>query len=66
MGPYSLGFFAAITIEADDVVLDLNNKTVEATFEMALKQVCEGRICPYTLGVWCLREVRLVYIHSAS
>ena len=39
MGPYSLGFFAAITVEADDVVLDLNNKTIEATLEMALKQV---------------------------
>ena len=24
-GPYSLGFFAAITIETENVILDLNN-----------------------------------------
>ena len=27
-GPYHLGFFAAITIESDDVILNLNNKTL--------------------------------------
>ena len=27
-GPYHLGFFAAITIEADNILLDLNNKTL--------------------------------------
>lgn len=38
-GPYSLGFFAAITVEADDVVLDLNTKTIFASPKMVLKQV---------------------------
>lgn len=38
MGPYALGFFAAITIEADNVVLDLNNHTIEASLEFSLKQ----------------------------
>jgi hypothetical protein len=38
MGQYSLGFFAVITIEADDVVLDLNGKTIESTVEFSLKQ----------------------------
>jgi hypothetical protein len=28
-GAYRLGFFAAITVEADDVVIDLNNKCLE-------------------------------------
>ena len=28
-GPYHLGFFAAITIEADNVILDLNGKTIQ-------------------------------------
>ena len=37
-GPYSLGFFAAITIEADNVVLDLNGKTLSASLPMSLKQ----------------------------
>lgn len=27
-GPYHLGFFAAITVEADNILLDLNNKTL--------------------------------------
>ena len=27
-GPYHLGFFAAITIESDNILLDLNNKTI--------------------------------------
>lgn len=39
MGPYALGFFAAITIEADDVVLDLNGKNISASLPMQLKQV---------------------------
>lgn len=38
MGPYALGFFAAITIEADNVVLDLNGKTLSASLVMSLKQ----------------------------
>ena len=38
MGPYALGFFAAITIEADNVVLDLNGYTIEASLEFSLKQ----------------------------
>ena len=28
-GPYHLGFFAAITIESDNILLDLNNKTIK-------------------------------------
>ena len=28
-GPYHLGFFAAITIEADNILLDLNKKTIK-------------------------------------
>lgn len=39
MGPYALGFFAAITIETDDLVLDLNGKTLRASQAMAIKQV---------------------------
>lgn len=39
MGAYSLGFFAAITVEADDVVLDLNGKTIQASLAFSLKQV---------------------------
>jgi hypothetical protein len=27
-GPYHLGFFAALTIESDNILLDLNNKTI--------------------------------------
>ena len=27
-GPFHLGFFAAITIESDNVILDLNGKTI--------------------------------------
>ena len=38
MGPYALGFFAAITIEADNVLLDLNGHTIEASLEFSLKQ----------------------------
>lgn len=38
MGPYALGFFAAITIEADNILLDLNGYTIEASLEFALKQ----------------------------
>jgi hypothetical protein len=28
-GPYHLGFFAAITVEADNIILNLNNKTLK-------------------------------------
>lgn len=28
-GPYHLGFFAAITVEVDNILLDLNNKTIK-------------------------------------
>lgn len=42
MGPYSLRFFAAITIEADNVVLDLNGNSIFASLSMWLKQVSEG------------------------
>jgi hypothetical protein len=38
MGVYSLGFIAAITIEAHRVVLDLNGHTLEGTKEWQLKQ----------------------------
>lgn len=38
MGQFSLGFFAVVSIEADDVVLDLNGKTIECTVEFSLKQ----------------------------
>ena len=37
-GPYSLGFFAAITIETDDVILDLNNHTIAQSKRHRLKQ----------------------------
>lgn len=42
MGPYSLGFFAAITIEADDIVLDLNGKTVAAAAARSQADYHEG------------------------
>lgn len=38
VGPYSLGFFAAITIETDDVILDLNNHTIAQSKRHRLKQ----------------------------
>ena len=28
-GPFHLGFFAAITIEGENIVLNLNNKTIK-------------------------------------
>ena len=28
-GPYHLGFFAAITVESDNIILDLNNKSIK-------------------------------------
>jgi hypothetical protein len=37
-GPYVLGFFAAISIETDGVVLDLNNKSIRQSKEFYLKQ----------------------------
>lgn len=42
MGPYSLGFFAAITIESSDVVLDLNGKMLYSSNAMALRQASLG------------------------
>ena len=38
VGPYILGFFAAITIECKDVILDLNGKTLLQSKEHCLKQ----------------------------
>ena len=35
---YSLGFFAAITVECKDVVIDLNCKTIRQSQEFALQQ----------------------------
>ena len=32
-GPYSLGFFAAITVEAKDVILDLGGHTIQQSVE---------------------------------
>jgi hypothetical protein len=37
-GQYSLGFFAAITIECEDVILDLNNKTIKQSKKHYLQQ----------------------------
>lgn len=37
-GPYHLGFFAAITIECDNVTLDLNNFTISQSIEHYLQQ----------------------------
>ena len=37
-GPFQLGFFAAITIECDNVILDLNNKSITQSREHYLKQ----------------------------
>ena len=37
-GAYHLGFFAAITIETNDVVLDLNNFTIQQSKEHNLQQ----------------------------
>lgn len=38
VGPYSLGFFAAITIECEDVILDLNYKTIKQSKKHHLQQ----------------------------
>ena len=38
MGPYHLGFFAAITIEIDEVILDLNGKTLSQSVEHNFQQ----------------------------
>lgn len=52
--PYSLGFFAAITIETDGVVLDLNGYTIRQGKEHALKQrffaVIETASSPFIPG----------------
>lgn len=37
-GPYQLGFFAAITIESDDVILDLNGYTIRQSEEHFIQQ----------------------------
>lgn len=37
-GPYTLGFFAAITIECDNVIIDLNGKSIRQSNEFYLKQ----------------------------
>ena len=37
-GPYQLGFFAAITIESDDVILDLNGYTIRQSKEHFIQQ----------------------------
>ena len=37
-GPYHLGFFAAITIESDNVLLDLNQKTIKQSALHNLQQ----------------------------
>lgn len=37
-GPYTLGFFAAITIECENVVIDLNGKSIRQSNEFYLKQ----------------------------
>lgn len=37
-GPYQLGFFAAITIESKDVILDLNGHTLQQSKEHYLQQ----------------------------
>lgn len=37
-GPYHLGFFAAITVEADDVIIDLNNFLIEQHIQHYLQQ----------------------------
>ena len=35
---YRLGFFAAITLESNDIILNLNNKTIQQHPERALQQ----------------------------
>ena len=37
-GPFHLGFFAAITIESDNVILDLNGKTITQSFLHNIEQ----------------------------
>ena len=37
-GPYILGFFAAITIESDDVIIDLNGFSISQSREFYLRQ----------------------------
>jgi hypothetical protein len=37
-GPYHLGFFAAIAIESDDVIIDLNSHTLEQSIPHYLQQ----------------------------
>lgn len=37
-GPYQLGFFAAITIECDDVIFDMNHFTLEQSHEHFIQQ----------------------------
>ena len=37
-GLYSLGFFAGITIESDDVIIDLNQHSMEMSYEFYLQQ----------------------------
>lgn len=37
-GPYQLGFFAAITVESNDVILDLNHFTIQQSNEHFIQQ----------------------------
>lgn len=63
LGVYSLGFFAAISIEADNVVLDLNGRTLNTSLLMNLKQV---RHQPATLlGSWLMGplDATIPYLH---
>lgn len=69
---YSLGFFAAITIAAEDVVLDLNGHTIEQSKEHALLQrffsvieLCEQPFIPgqgpadFGQDIQCARNVTI-------
>ena len=38
MGPYHLGFFAAITVECDDVIIDLNGFSIKQSKEHNFQQ----------------------------
>ena len=52
--PYQLGFFAAITIEADEIVVDLNGKSLSQGVEHALQQrffaLIETASAPFITG----------------
>jgi hypothetical protein len=38
LGPYHMGFFAALSVEVDDVIIDLNGYTMEQSMEHYLQQ----------------------------